>query len=171
MVTPRYSSTATLEVKPEDHDSSGGPQTSFNADELKSEIETDIGGIQSDGMAVSVIESLGLADKPPFRSAINPSEKGKPLQMLRRLVSAWLALFKRYVKVNSPADTRLINITVQNPDAQVAAQIANGLAERFIQENLERQHRSTAQSSYWLQKELADLKNQSGGIGEKASGL
>ncbi len=160
VVTPRYSSTATLQVKPEDHDSSGSPQTSFNADELKSEIETDISGIQSDGMAVSVIEALGLADKPPFRSAINPSEKGSPLDRAPKTREHMVETFKRFVKVDSPADTRLINITVQNPDAQVAAQIANGLAERFIQENLERQHQSTTQSSYWLQQELADLKTK-----------
>jgi succinoglycan biosynthesis transport protein ExoP len=160
VITPRYSSTATLQVKPEDHDSSGSPQTSFNADELKSEIETDISVIQSDGMAVSVIEALGLADKPPFRSAIIPSEKGRPLDHAPKTRERMVEMFKRYVKVDSPADTRLINITVQNPDAQVAAQIANGLAERFIQESLERQHRSTSQSSYWLQQELADLKNQ-----------
>ena len=160
VVTPRYSSTATLEVKPEDRDSSGGPQASYNADELKSEIETDISVIQSDGLAVSVIESLGLADKPPFRSAINPSEKGRPLENAPKTRERMVGLFKRYVKVSSPADTRLIDITVQNSDAQVAAQIANGLAQRFIQERLERRHQSTEQSSYWLQKELADLKNQ-----------
>jgi len=160
VVTPRYSSTATLEVKPEDRDSSGGQPAPYSADELKSEIETDIGVIQSDGLAVSVIESLGLANKPPFRSAVNPAEKGRPLQNAPKTRERMVALFKRYVKVTSPADTRLIDITVQNSDAEVAAQIANGLAEHFIQESLERRHRSTAQSSYWLQKELADLKKQ-----------
>ena len=107
MVTPRYSSTATLQVKPEDHDSSGSPQSTFNADELKSEIETDISGIQSDGMAVAVIETLGLADKRPFRSAVNPSEKGRSLKALQRPESAWLACSSVMSRLfDSPKPTR-----------------------------------------------------------------
>lgn len=159
LMTPKYSATATVEISPEEHGDSSGPST-YNGDELKSELQTNISILQGDGLALTVIKALGLGEKKPFSGAIAPSEKGRALEAAPRTREGMVRLFERFVKVDSPADTRLINITAQNPDANVAAQMANTLASKFIEDSLDRRHRSTTQSSYWLEKELGDLKGK-----------
>lgn len=160
MMTPRYSSTATLEISPEEQSGGSAAQSTFNSDELKSELQTDISLLEGDGLALATIKELGLQSKKPYNKISNPNEKGKPLDLAPHTREGLVKTFERFIKAENPADTRLINVTAQNPDPAVAAQMANTLANRFIEESLDRRHRSTTQSSYWLQKELGNLKQQ-----------
>jgi succinoglycan biosynthesis transport protein ExoP len=163
LMTPRYSATATIEVNREDHEGASGPRSdnsSDTADDLKAEVQTDTSILQSDGLALRVIKDLNLAKKRPFSSAIARGEADKPLEDAPRTRERMVKLFRKNLKVDSPPDTRLINVTVENPDPTLAALAANSLANTFIDDYLERRHRSTSQASYWLQKELDDLKKQ-----------
>jgi uncharacterized protein involved in exopolysaccharide biosynthesis len=160
LMTPIYSSTATLAISAENPGESANSRNTYNADELKSELQTDMGILETDGMAVSVVKALSLENKKPFQSAVDPSEKGRPIDDAPRTRERIVKLFKNSIKVTSPVDTRLISITAKNPDPVVAAQMANSIANTFIQESLDRQHNSTTESSFWLQKELADLKSK-----------
>jgi len=163
LITPRYSATTILEINKDDHSDNAATlasNTSPTADELKSEVQTDVQILESDGLAIAVIKDLDLQDKRPFLKAIYPAEKGLPLDQAPRTRERMVKLFRHDLKVESPQDTRLINISFENPDATVASMVTNSLANKFIEDTLERRHRSTAQSSYWLQKELDDLKQQ-----------
>ncbi len=163
LMTPRYSATATIEVNREDHDEMSGPRSdnsASTADDLKAEVQTDTSILQSDGLALRVINDLNLAKKRPFSSAIARGEANKSLDDTPRTREKMVKLFRKNLKVDSPPDTRLINVTFENPDPVVAALTANSLAKTFIDDYLERRHRSTSQASYWLQKELDDLKKQ-----------
>ena len=160
-LTPRYSSTAVIEVNNE-HDDTARPESqdlSQNSDALKNEIQTDIKILGSNGLALSVIKQLGLADSQ-YKSSVVASEKGLPLDQAPLTRERMVQKFLANLKVDSPTDTRLINITFQSPDRAIASDIANTLTSKFIEEALERRHRSTTQSSFWLEKELADLKTQ-----------
>ncbi len=163
LMTPRYSATATIEINRDDHDEAPGSRSensSDTADDLKAEVQTDASILQSDGLALRVIHDLNLTNKRPFSSAISRGEAGKPLEDASRTRENMVKLFRKNLKVDSPPDTRLINVTFENPDPTVASLTANSLAKIFIDDYLERRHRSTSQASYWLQKELDDLKKQ-----------
>jgi polysaccharide biosynthesis transport protein len=163
LMTPRYSATATIEVNREDHTEVSGSRPdnpSDTADDLKAEVQTDTSILQSDGLALRVIKDLNLAKKRPFSNAIARGEADKSLDDAPRTREKLAKIFRNNLKVDSPPDTRLINVTFENPDPTVAALAANSLAKTFIDDYLERRHRSTSQASYWLQKELDDLKKQ-----------
>jgi succinoglycan biosynthesis transport protein ExoP len=110
-------------------------------------------------LALAVIRDLGL-DNTRYVSLVAKGEKGLPLDQSPITRERMAKRFKDSLTVESPTDTRLINISFQDPDRMVAADVANALTDSFIKETLERRHRSTSQSSFWLQKELAELKSQ-----------
>lgn len=163
LMTPKYSATATIEVQQENQIEGASVSSNANqptSDELKSEIQTDIGILQSEGLAMQVIKQLNLQQRRPFDRVNDPRERGRPLEDAPRTRERMFKLFERSLKVASPEDTRLINVTYQNPDPVLAANIANALTDLFIENAMERHQRLTAQASYWLQQELGDLKKQ-----------
>ena len=162
LITPQYASTSTIEVSRVDQEDTAIHETANTsiADELKTEIQTDITLLKSDVLALTVIRDLDLMSKRPFRSAAYEEEKGRPLDQAPRTREKALKLFQKNLKVESPPDTRLITVTFQNPDANLAAKVANSLCESFIANTMERRHSSIFQASRWLQKQLDALKKQ-----------
>jgi succinoglycan biosynthesis transport protein ExoP len=79
IMTPKYSSTAIIEINKEDNSANISTDTGSvapTADELKAEIETDISVLQSDGLALAVIRDLNLTQIRPFSKDIDKSEVG-----------------------------------------------------------------------------------------------
>ena len=71
-----------------------------------------------------------------------------------------LKRFAKSLKVEQIADTRLISITLRNPDPNIAAAGANALVHAFVEDSLNRHGRSVTEASYWLSKQLEDLKQK-----------
>jgi len=163
LMTPKYASTAIIEINKEDNSANVSTDTgaaSPTADELKAEIETDMSVLQSDGLALAVIRDLNLTSIRPFSKDIVPSERDKPLDQAPLTREKLIKRFAKNLVVDSPPDTRLITVTFQNPDPAVAANVANAISQKFIDSAMDRRHKSTIQSSFWLRKELDDLKKQ-----------
>jgi polysaccharide biosynthesis transport protein len=164
LITPKYASTTVIEINKEDNSANGsadaGGSVAPTADELKAEIQTDISVLQSDGLALAVIQDLNLTHTPPFDKAVDKTEKDKPLDQAPLTREKLIKRFEKSLTVESPLDTRLINVTFENPSATVAANVSNALSQKFIESSMDRRHRSTIQSSFWLRKELDDLKKQ-----------
>jgi len=163
IMTPKYSSTAIIEINKEDNSANISTDTGAvapTADELKAEIETDISVLESDGLALAVIHDLNLTQIRPFSKDIDKSEVGKPLDQAPLTREKLIKRFAKNLTVESPPDTRLINVTFENPDPVVAANVANAISQKFIDSAMDRRHKSTIQSSYWLRRELDDLKKQ-----------
>src|SRR5271170_2537477 len=163
LMTPKYASTAIIEINKEDNSANVSTDVgaaSPTADELKAEIETDISVLESDGLALAVIRDLNLTQTRPFNKAIVASEKDKPLDQAPLTREKLIKRFAKNLTVESPPDTRLITVTFQNPDPVVAANVANAISQKFIDSAMDRRHNSTIQSSFWLRKQLEDLKKQ-----------
>ncbi|MDX6288343.1 MAG: polysaccharide biosynthesis transport protein [Blastocatellia bacterium] len=56
--------------------------------------------------------------------------------------------------------TRLIDITYQHGDPDVAAKIANAVAEAFVRSNLEKKNETNTSTSEFLSKRVAELQTQ-----------
>jgi polysaccharide biosynthesis transport protein len=57
-------------------------------------------------------------------------------------------------------DTRLIDITYQHGDPDVAAKITNSIAETFVRTNLEKRNETNTTTSEFLSKRVAELQSQ-----------
>ena len=75
--------------------------------------------ITSYGLAKKVFEEFGLGDKPGYRRAKEPVKK-----------------FMKTIKVEPVRDTRLLRISVENRDPELAARMTNRLAQLYVIRNL-----------------------------------
>jgi polysaccharide biosynthesis transport protein len=157
-----YSATTTIEINKDDPSDSGAAQmngAALTADDLKNEVLTDVSILQTDdGLALDVIGKLNLINDPSFRRALVSSEKGQPLAHAPLTSKKALGIFRSKLKIDSPAETRLITISYKNPDPTVATNVTNQLARSFIDHTVLRRQQSIRKSSRLLQGELDELK-------------
>ncbi len=69
-------------------------------------------------------------------------------------------VFLGNLKVQPVKDSRIVRITYEDRDPQLAAQIANTLAESYIAENLSVKTVTTQNASEWLEGQLVDLEKK-----------
>src|SRR5437773_7315730 len=62
------------------------------------------------------------------------------------------------INVKASGTTRIIEITSDSTDPQLAADFANTLVDEFIQKNLDDRWKTTERTGEWLTKQLDDLK-------------
>lgn len=159
-----YTATTTIEINKDDPTDSGAAQmngAALTADDIKDEVTTDVNILQSDDdLALDVIGKLHLVDDPSFKKAVVPSEKGRPLKDAPLTSKRALGVFRSKLKIDSPADTRLITISYKNPNPAVAAKVTNEMAKTFIDHTVSRRQRSIRNSTTLLQGELQELKSR-----------
>lgn len=166
--SPVYSATATIEVN--EHSGTSldfglgdvlSQQLSSGGDALQIDEQTETAILQGDSLALAVIQRLGLASQPSFSTRAakdKDSEKGLPLEEAPKRRTRLLAEFKANLKVAPIRGTRLITVTYENHDPQLAAQIANAIIESYKTQYLESHYQATSEASDWLTKQLSDLK-------------
>ena len=163
-VIEAYSATTIIEINkddPSDSDAAHSNASALTSDDIKDEIQTDVSILQTDdSLALAVIKKLNLINEPSFKKVIDSAEKDKPLDEAPRTRDNVVDLFRRRLKVEAPAGTRLITITSKSSNPILAANITNTLARTFIDSTLARRQRSLERSSAWLQHQLGDLKKQ-----------
>ena len=98
--------------------------------------------IKSRPVIERTIENLGLTRRMP-RLTIVPDR-----------VQALL----RVVQVAPIRNTRLVEIKAQDPDPQLAADVANGIAKTYIRFNLESKLASSRDALVWLSDQMNELK-------------
>lgn len=147
MVAPRYESEAALEVLARD---ASNPFLDPRADGARSDtlavrmdqqaVNTHVRAIQSSEIAATIAADLQLERLAEFNSAIGPVDAmdgvlrlfgiGGPRPGESR-EDRVLDAYYRKLTVSSPKDSRVIAISFQSHDPQLAADIANKLAETY----------------------------------------
>jgi len=127
------------------------------------DIQTQVKIMQSESLAKSVVADL---------------EKGKPPENLRPpdRLSVWKKALKidppsqdelwklaigtaaGTVRVRASGTNRIVEITCDSTQPQVAASFANTLTKEFIEQNLEARWKSTEHTGEWLTRQLQDIK-------------
>ena len=64
------------------------------------------------------------------------------------------------LKIEPVKDSRIVRIRFESPDPQLAALVANTVAESYIAESLSVRSSTTASASDWLEGQLADLEKK-----------
>lgn len=176
----RYMATAELQVGRET-DNNLGLQADGNqdppADTLAEDItlQTQASILQSDTLALQVIDDLGLESTHDFQSEFNPSDRllglfglnGSPdppnaaLEDSPRRRAHALDVFTRNLKVSPVSGTRLIQISYINSDPRLAAEVVNHLASSLVDYNFKIRHETTSHTAQWLAGQMSDLRKQS----------
>lgn len=165
LMTPIYTAKATLQINRE-------ADRVFNSESVRPSeslvqgeefFQTQYGLLRSRSLAERVIESLGLASSDATLEAMGvepPPATGSAAAQAARRRAAALGAVQGGLSISPVRGSRLVAVGYDNPDPQVAARIANGFAENFIQANLDRKFESSSYAREFLEERIAQTKDR-----------
>jgi succinoglycan biosynthesis transport protein ExoP len=174
--TRRYLSMGEIEVQKESTSALGiqtdSADTPSDALEVNMIIQTQAQILQSDSLALRVIEDLHLEQTEDFRPKWSPvgwlfgllgprgipDAPGATLENSPHRRMRVLKTFHRRLMVKPVAGTRLIDVSYLSPDPQLAATIVNHLLQGLIEKGYQARYDATMQASSWLSGQLGELR-------------
>lgn len=169
LMTPRYTSTATIEIARE-----AAKVTDIQGVEREASIadqefyQTQYGLLRSRSLSERIATKLRLIDDPAFFDMFDFDAGDDPAFALtngrypaagrdaRRRQASKILLDN--LSVEPTRMSRLVAIAFTSPDPDFSAKVANSWAENFIETNLERKVQATSYGREQLQRQLADYK-------------
>ena len=150
MTTPMYRADVTLEVNaPSVEILDEKSRDSVNAPNTWDMVATQVGLLKSRSLAERVAQDLNLA--------ANPEIAGTGGDAASRLRSA-ASQIQSGLSVELPEDGQLISFSYVSPSAELAARIANGVADGFIDSSLQRRYDASAYARNFLQQQIAKTR-------------
>lgn len=167
--TPMYQSRTSLEVqgpndnflnlKDLDPASSSGPSAA------ETYVETQAHILQDEGFVEKVLSRVGIDRRP--NALGGPGVKARISQLLGRKSGeriapshdALVGIAARNLSVHASSTSHLVDITFDAADPRVAADVANGLANELIDQNIQVRLDAAARVSDSLGHQLVDLKS------------
>ena len=142
--TPYYRSTATLLVEAQIPKILNYQDIlAYNTRNLEY-FNTHINALHSRNMMAQALERSGLAKDPRFLPGKTPEEQAEAAQ--------------GFVNVTAVEKSRMINIVVEHPDPQVASDLANALAQAYIQQDLDNRMGASMQAIDWLRERSEEYR-------------
>src|SRR5467141_644734 len=128
-----------------------GVDTSLLEDpEDRAAIDTQIGILQTDALAMQVIKDLHLDKNPKFTGRVEQPDNED------RLVKS----FHKNLSISKVKGTRLIEIKFRSTDPQLSADVVNGLAKEYVDHYYRSQFQVNAQISSFLANQLKELQSK-----------
>jgi capsular exopolysaccharide synthesis family protein len=164
MLESRESSTAGL-------DSVIGGLTTVNTSVINTETEV----LRSRKLMGKVVESLNLSAYPEFNSSLrDPGMISKlkmwlrgsgtavsdPEMLRRRQQDGTVSALLNHVEIANVPNSLVFRITASSEDPMMAAQIADQIAEAYINDQLEYRFEATTKTAAWLTTQLATLSTK-----------
>lgn len=151
LMTPLYRASATLEYNSQANDqidtAAGGRQKNYGNNQ--EQLATQMGLLRSEALARRVVEDLNLASNPAYGG-----DQGTRQQRTDRAT----ALVLNNTSVDAIKGSLLIQVTHVAAQGDVAAKIANALANGFIASSLERRYDSSSYARKFLSDQIARTK-------------
>ena len=157
---PVYSTTARVEIDRENANVlpfQGAESFDYIMD-TDNYIETESKILTSETLALQTIRSTGLASHPEYSSGDGPSEAIASGSLANHKRPSELAAFLGSLSVRRVPNSRLLDVTFESTDPQLAARVVNAHIENFREDNFRSRYQAIAQASSWLSDQLDDLK-------------
>lgn len=164
LMTPVYVAATTLQI---DREAArvlnvDGVQPRESGSQGEEFFSTQYGLLRSRSLAERVTDSLGLATSDAFleRMNVQPPARvaGSASQSLANRREAVIGTIQKNLSVTPVRGSRLVTVAFESPDPQLAATIANAIAENFIQANLDRKYDSSKYVREFLEQRIAQTK-------------
>jgi capsular exopolysaccharide synthesis family protein len=186
MTTPMFQATSTIQIDYEPIRVVNAEGVIPNSD--YSYLPTQLEVLRSRSLAERVVQHMGLAEGQPiaikpsplaafFQSIFLPdqpatdteAEPAAPVAsatpaevdeaaMQRARIDGMTSFVRGGTSVQIVGDSRLVQITFISPDADLSARIANGIAEAYIESNIDRRMDASSFATKFLETSLADTK-------------
>lgn len=158
-MTPKYVSTATVLIKAQSDNASPLDQVDGYDSTRGPYYETQLNLMQSRVVLKSAVLSMKLEQDESFNDAVLGNEGMWDLPEETRIANAIKTLSKN-LKFTAVRQTQLVYVSYESPDAYRASEIANGVAQAFIDYTVEQKVAKTRQAQEWNEQQMATLKTQ-----------
>jgi len=142
LITPKYAAVATAQVDNENVKILSGqdldPIVSIN--DTNRYLNTEVNILQSRGLALLVIDDLGLDKNDNFLKQMRyrlPDVNLPAAMRKQALREAAVGVLADNIKVTVPVDDRVLTIEFISPNAVVATQVANSYVKNFVANNVQ----------------------------------
>jgi succinoglycan biosynthesis transport protein ExoP len=157
---PVYQATARVEIDRENANILPFPGTdSYDyMMDLENYIETQSKILTSETLALQTIRNNNLSARPEFASPNGPSEAIASGSLANQKRPPELAGFLGSLSVRRVPNSRLMDVSFESTDPQLAARIVNAHITSYIEQNFRSKYEATTQASTWLADQLGELK-------------
>ncbi len=201
LATRRYKATGQIQIQKEatgqfglENGVMGRDDNGISSDSLDYNItlQTAAGILQSEALALKVIEDLGLESTHDYFPTRPRASAGARLGRVLGALAFWhkpleplsvpldrapnrrykaLKIFAGHLKVEPVTGTRLIDVSYSDPDPERSAAVVNRLIAEVQEFTFQQRFTATLQGSSWLSGQLTDLKRQMQQLQNKAIAL
>jgi polysaccharide biosynthesis transport protein len=162
---PVYESVVRLQIDPSRSSSSLGLEDVVNghAGGIDSDtmLQTEVKLIQSDSVAYRVINVKRLIERPEFGGG---DAESKNVIDVRRLSpprrQGILGAFKGALAVHIVPGTQLVEVHYRSTDPKLATDLANTVADQYMQRNFQAHYEGAMQVSTWLEQQMQELQTR-----------
>jgi succinoglycan biosynthesis transport protein ExoP len=154
---PVYKAAARVEVDKESQNTL--PFQGVTYDEyidMENYVETQVKILQSETLALQTINALNLSQYPEFGGPSGPIALSHGGAGVAR--PAILGAFLGNLSVRRVPNSRLVEVEFESGDPELAARVANGHVQNYIEQNFRSKYDATTQASGFLSAELEDLR-------------
>lgn len=157
---PVYVATARIEIDKENENIlpfQGGDSYDYMMDS-EGYIETQAKILTSETLALQTIRNNGLALRPEFGGSGSISEAVASGNLANQKRPPELAEFLGNLSVKRVPNSRLMDVSFESTDPQLAARTVNAHIATYIEQNYRSKYEATSQASDWLADQLRDFK-------------
>ena len=165
MMTSKYVSTATVLIKAQPDNVSPFPQVEGYDSTRSGYYETQYALMQSRIVLEQAVRNLKLDKNPDFNGVKSDSKVANTAEDQQQRVDHALKTMLKNLTISSVRTTHLASISYESSSPKLAAEIANGVAQAFIdytaeqkRQNTQKARESNLQRMDELQKQIAEQK-------------
>ncbi len=123
------------------------------SDSLEKFQQTQYKILQSNSLALRVIEALNLREHPDFKSINKEKQDASDSEIENNLV----ARFLKKLEVTPVRNSYLVKVSFQSPDKSMAQKVVNAVADEYMYLSIDRRNESFALVRKWLDKQLQEM--------------
>ncbi len=159
---PTYRAKATIQIDREEPNIAQLDESLSQLPEQPDYIETQYKILKSRTLAKRVISKLGLDEQAEFRQGVGrdtPSpDRQAETDAYKQIHPMIVENYLDRLGVHPGKGTRLVVVTFESVDRELAPKIVNTLAEEYIEYNFEAKWNATQKASTWLEQQLSHLQ-------------
>jgi polysaccharide biosynthesis transport protein len=155
--TPIYLATALLQITQENPSSKlsmdDALATLTGSDSLEKFQQTQYKILESESLALRVIQALNLKEYPEFRII----KEDNPEKSEHEIENLMIKKFLTDSTVKPNKNSFLVEVSYQSPDNVMAQKVVNAIADEFMYLSIDRRNESFALVRKWLDKQLGEM--------------